>query len=596
MDINDYRLNENKCRSIDRIDFDSFFKDTEQDLLQYFPIFKELFEKSRDDFNLASLYLLLSELTSLNISNKNYSIDFEPYLKFEGMRTSIIDDFSDVDLNCIEIMIERVTNTELLARLSDVLWQRKKHTNWAEIAIMNYFESGKSKSDGKRKSLFYRYIERALLISLRIKSKQTNDIVSFIESIIIKSKESKDFRINEFAKLLINFKLGNLELLKNKLLKLAKVSYRESDFEISIQRYIVIEELANSTIDYEIKKKAVLMAVKILLKKAEYNLKNKNYLLASSEYNQAFVKIKKLGNYPKYLNYLNDKLVDIQSNNNKELSTIYTESIDPSRIIDESVNSVRGKETKDAIVHFALFPRINNYEYLEEQLKIQIKDTPLYHMFQSEIMDRKGRTITKIPGINLDDPLKDQDSFGLRIVRNAVFHNKFKTEVQLRPIFNYLFNNYKITTDDLKEYLDNNPFVPQNRIQLFEEGFYYCFKNEFHIGINLLIPQIENSIRNLLFVEGFNISTHKRDTVYQEDMNLTELLHTHKGPLTRIIGNDLLFDIEHTFNNKLSINIRNEVSHGQLNYQEFYSNQCLYVFWLIWRICIQFYFAINYKK
>lgn len=56
--------------------------------------------------------------------------------------------------------------------------------------------------------------------------------------------------------------------------------------------------------------------------------------------------------------------------------------------------------------------------------------------------------------------------------------------------------------------------------------------------------------------------------------------------MKRIIGEDLLFDLQSLMVEPgFGTNLRNQLAHGLMDTDQFYADEAVYAWWLIWRMC-----------
>lgn len=125
-------------------------------------------------------------------------------------------------------------------------------------------------------------------------------------------------------------------------------------------------------------------------------------------------------------------------------------------------------------------------------------------------------------------------------------------------------------------------FVMPDRSKLFETGINAGFQNDLFTAINILIPQVENSVRCLLQDSGAIIYNLKDDGT-EEVKTLHALLDLPEA--ADIFEADLLFTLKAVFCSKFGLNLRNDNAHGLLSDGFFFSRRAYYGWWLVFRLC-----------
>ncbi len=589
MEIFELRENKEKYQFLRELNIDEIIAETkESDCLYLSSIFqnhqKDHFEKN--DFTKSSAFLLLNDVTSMGLDVKEFSLSFNPLWSSPQGRTAVIDDFSNDDLDIFKELINKTNNLVLKARLSDVVWQRTKHSAFAEIAIDSYFNYSKELIETDDKIWVYQPLERSILISNNIKDEsRINEIVKYLESWILSNKENEDnILIDKFAKLLVHFKYGELSNLAKILENLAELSESKKNFYMAVQRWDLISEIWQKLNNLDLKKIADLRAVEALRKDSKLNESQGNYFNAPSLLSQAYQRLKQIGGTDELRKDVNDELVILQASSRKYMQTISHE-FDITEFVNQAKNFVQNKVKKEALISFALSININQLESLTKTVQKNINDFPFLNLFNHSVIDRRGRTIGKIPSMYINNNSEDTDLTN-KIIQTAAQNDDLLVSCYITPMFRIITNEHYIDYEILKEILSFNPVVPQDTIDIFQNAFHYCFNNDFVIGMSLLIPQVEHVIKNILNDNGLNISTFNRNAEIQEDRSFKDLIHTYKEQLNFILDENMVFEINHVFNEKISFNLRNEFAHGNMNTQSFYSSGSIYGFWLIWRLCV----------
>lgn len=110
----------------------------------------------------------------------------------------------------------------------------------------------------------------------------------------------------------------------------------------------------------------------------------------------------------------------------------------------------------------------------------------------------------------------------------------------------------------------------------------WLVKRDFVFSSLFLVPQIENSIRNVLKDNGYVITSKISYSGIQKEKDLNELLIDDK--VIKIFGEDIIFVLRAIMTEKYGGNIRNLLAHGLLNYKQMQSQQSVFCWWLILRL------------
>ncbi|MEP7038430.1 MAG: DUF4209 domain-containing protein, partial [Acidobacteriota bacterium] len=103
-------------------------------------------------------------------------------------------------------------------------------------------------------------------------------------------------------------------------------------------------------------------------------------------------------------------------------------------------------------------------------------------------------------------------------------------------------------------------------------------------AIHFLIPQMEESIRYFLIRCGI-VPSSFTDKGIQDEYNLNKLLKEEKftAKLNEIFGDDFVFDLRCVLVERFGANLRNDMAHGLIDHNSFYSHAAVYFWWLALR-------------
>jgi hypothetical protein len=129
----------------------------------------------------------------------------------------------------------------------------------------------------------------------------------------------------------------------------------------------------------------------------------------------------------------------------------------------------------------------------------------------------------------------------------------------------------------------NNPFIPPGREQIFAEGLHAGLTGNLMVAVHLLIPQIENSFREILRRHNVIPSKLNKDGI-EEERHIQDLLYMKE--FKQVFGAALTFDLTALLVDHGGPNLRHETAHGLKSYDEFTTPDALYFWCLTLRLCI----------
>jgi hypothetical protein len=189
-------------------------------------------------------------------------------------------------------------------------------------------------------------------------------------------------------------------------------------------------------------------------------------------------------------------------------------------------------------------------------------------------MNAMGRVIAR-------QPQDSEESLRADMFNNASYARGIHVQALLEPARQQILSEHYVRLDDFLPLLTNNPLVRPGRELIIARGLHSGLQGDFLTAVHLLIPQLEDSIRYLLSHLGI-ITSGLDDDGIQEEYNLNRMLTTSqlREPLERVLGEDLVFDLRGLLVERFGANLRNDMAHGLISHDAFYSTAAYYLWWL----------------
>lgn len=200
-------------------------------------------------------------------------------------------------------------------------------------------------------------------------------------------------------------------------------------------------------------------------------------------------------------------------------------------------------------------------ETIKGQISELFKKAPLSFLLTKKIHDEKGRLITTIGSLqnDLDGHIAHYTSNNLNI-----------TSIFLREFFSRVIKNKLINKKDLLSFIQNTPIISNDRYQIIEKGLDAYFQKDYLIFIHLIIPQIEDSIRNMVELAGGQVLKQSKDGGGFRLRTFDDILRSNE--VTEIAGEDFANYFRILFTDQRGWNLRNSVCHGMASSDMFSSN------------------------
>lgn len=247
---------------------------------------------------------------------------------------------------------------------------------------------------------------------------------------------------------------------------------------------------------------------------------------------------------------------------------------------------VEGKDKIDALFAMAsvAVPTRASVEVMAREEREKFLLSRYFPLVQHE---ERGRTAARS-----DRGTGDADLWA-RMCHRAVMLYELSAQLHVEP------HRWKIGIDHAVELNDFfwiacvSPFVPADRAPLFARGLLAGMQGNFGLAVHLLIPQVENAVREIVRAgaaadEGLK-AAHEEMLADIERPSLGEALCAPwSSELARVFGEeggDLVFALRVLLIERFGGNLRNRIFHGLTSYGGVESWQCWYFWWLVLKVC-----------
>lgn len=276
------------------------------------------------------------------------------------------------------------------------------------------------------------------------------------------------------------------------------------------------------------------------------------------------------------------ELIEAQERSIDEMGT-YEHSTDVSDLIRETekrFEDLTPYETLLALFNLTFPSKIRS---LVEEAQRQSEEFPLQGLFQTTIVDERGRVVARPP--KQDHPLGIPANLLHTISRNIELRNDLVASTQLRTA------RYLSSLQELSAYIDfedlfrSSPFVPNDAVYRFTRAMAFFINGDDAPCAGLLLPQFEDCLRHTLRAKGTETSKLESDGT-QKLATLSNLFDHYLDPLVEVFGADWVFEAEMIFTNPIGQRLRHDWSHGLVSDGRATSSQIAYANWFILRITL----------
>jgi len=501
---------------------------------------------------------------------------------------------TDEHLDFLAEIASDISDAELQARVADILWVKRRSQGsyqMAQLAITTYLQSARELEDPKKWNQCFIRIERALRLARRIRY-QPETVVAHIESVLDRyNGEDPSWLSAKLMELLQEYRLGDstkYAALAEKAATLAELAHkwrRARDYWDIKARWHLLEK------NGEKERAALMLAAETYVKEAEDALKrNPPSYLTASHYMQkaveAFRSIRgtkeEAADAKVRAEEAHKLLLQYQEKSTKELAP-FSDRPDISKEVEQAREQVRGKDFQDALFSLAFLGAPCKVSYLRQEVQRHAQESISSHTASTTFINEMGKVVARPSASILSrDPIEAEEATRFEMYKTAVYYQSRHVQAFIEPARYQINLEHSVRVNDLLPIVSHTPFVPPEREHLFAKGLYAGLTGDFFTSTHILIPQIENSIRYLLWNRGV-LTSGLDNRGIQDEHHLTTTLYCPE--ITSIFDEDTLFDLKGLLVERSGSNLRNRMAHGLINDNGFFNPFMSYLWWVTLRLC-----------
>ena len=547
-------------------------------------------EESKDE-KISEVYVLLGAITSLVLRSESTDEPFVPLFVFQNGRSAIVDDFTDNHLDVLKGLATGILDAEMKARIADILWIRMRDFRMAQLAVESYLESARNLEDPKHWTYYFERVERAINIAASL-GKQNHSflvVISEIETTLDKYKGEDPLLLSvKLMELLLKFGVGDSQKYATLAEKAALKAESKQDWDRARNYWQIKANWHNREKDVERVRDSWIHVADTHIEESKIYTEAPapSYLNACSHLEKAIEAFRRIGGNQDKVNQLHQTLLDYQQRAVKEMNAVFTQEIDIREVAQKSSESVKGKSFNNAIFTLATLGRSPEVSRLREQVKQSFEEHPLIHLFSETLVNKEGKVIGRKPLKTSDNSQEHENAIRVEMFKWGKLNQQIQAKGIIDPARYQINLDHNVRLDDWFPIVINNPFIPPNRERIFAEGLNAGLKGNFLVAGNLLILQLEESVRYLLSQRGIITSGLDSNGIQNErDINALLTSDEYSESIKTIFNEDILFDLQGLLINRFGSNLRNRIAHGLMDESEFYSSQLSYVWWLTLHLC-----------
>jgi hypothetical protein len=509
----------------------------------------------------------------------------------EEFFADVFKNLTDDQLDFLADIASEISDPELQARVADILWVRRREYRMAQLAISAYLQSATTLESPDHWNHCVDRMERALRLARKIRHK---DEVVFlhIEAVLDRYQGEDPLWLSaKLMELLQEYRFGDPAKYAALAEKAATLAESTSDWRRARTLWGIKAIWHRMEKDYSKELDASMSAAETYVKEAEAALTRTppSYMVASHFLQQAVEAFRSIrGTKEETVDAkaraeeVHRLLLQYQEETRNEMITSSHE-MDISELVEEARNHVRGKDFQEALFALALLGAPTDVSRLRQQVQQQAREFVASHLFPVVMMNEMGKVIARQPGSVLSsNPEEAEAATRFEMYRNVIYYQNLQAQAYIEPARYQINLEHGVRLNDILSIISHSPFIPPEREYLFAKGLYAGLTGDFFTSTHILIPQIENSVRYIMWRRGM-ITSGLDDSGIQNEHNLNSTLY--RPEITSIFDENTLFDLKCLLVEHAGSNLRNRMAHGLISDGEFMSPLMPYIWWLTLRLC-----------
>jgi len=538
---------------------------------------------------------LLADACSMMLKPASLNEPFAPFMVMDGKRSALPEDLNAEEIELLSSIYTDIDDPKLCARVSDLVWlvKKPKDPQAAKSAIDAYrqvpIETDSWIRDGRecwdraiQLCLMLRagagerlqQIEEALQVALLGTTAADGNLPLWIADLLHKHGLAKD---------VMDQICTHLENLANEHGDGGEVHRARDHYEAARKWYSLAGNHEKSA---EMAAQCAETWVKEAIARQSSD-SSPSHMVASTFYENAIQTYRTIPrayreahNVVSRIDELRAKLNEAGEKSLEEMGIISSEPIDISDLVENARKSVKGKGLLDALLALSNIYRGAKVEKIRNFSREMMEQHPLQALFAATHMSADGRVIAKRPGADLGGG-GGEEALWAETVKHYIMELGIVVQGDIWPALEAIRLEHRIREGDFVALARQSPLVPPGRERLIGKALFAGYDNDFVTALHLLVPQLEHLVR--FHLKQLGVKTTNLDQKGIENENGLSTLMEHEQVET-IFGEDLAFEIRALFCDPFGPNLRNELAHGLVGFEQAQSTYSIYAWWLLLRV------------
>ena len=244
---------------------------------------------------------------------------------------------------------------------------------------------------------------------------------------------------------------------------------------------------------------------------------------------------------------------------------------------------------EESIIYLSEFISVFNKEEFENRLRKELESEKFFltNAIDINVYDVDNSYIGAISGYDCRTQYISEDQMFYHLQKEY----RLIGIMIVFPFLSVIRSKFDMDENSLDFLIDNNGIIPNGREQNFKDGLYFALKGDISKAIHILVPQLENLLRELAAQCG--------ETIIKIEKNGGSRKKTLRTILTSKILSDsfdenVLFLFRGLLVEKFGSNIRNNIAHGNVDDSEMDLGSYLYL--IAWVLKVLSWYSLKAKN
>ena len=196
---------------------------------------------------------------------------------------------------------------------------------------------------------------------------------------------------------------------------------------------------------------------------------------------------------------LHEKMRKVQERMRDEFATVSTK-IDLTELAQNSIETVKGLSWPNALITLFTCDDVPTPEDLRKEVEQDISAHLLVNLIPTTVCDFQGRTVFKSNGLIAEEEEgESSEHFKYLMAKQRDHARQVAVSGVISPIRQTISSEHSVPVRIIEELIKTSPFIPRGHSHIFALGISYFIGGADIQASSLLLPQLENSLRHLIY-------------------------------------------------------------------------------------------------